>query len=201
MVNRVQPIMMAFATVLAVAGCTERPRTYSTADGDRVLFEEDFSGSSLSPRWLASGPGASIERGHLHVERLRNHPVWLTTPLPTNVQLEFDAWTTSDEGDIKFELAGDGQSFATTPNYRPTGYVFVFGGWNNSRSVIARLDEHAQDRVSRTDRKVRPNRRYHMVVTRAGILSGRSTDRSPADQDPDPSQDRVMSTSPLADGT
>ena len=42
-------------------------------------------------------------------------------------------WADSEEGDIKIELNGDGRSFAKSANYRPSGYVLVFGGWNNSK--------------------------------------------------------------------
>lgn len=156
-------------TALSMVGCSEQPRTYSTATSpSELIFADTFSGVSLSPRWRPSGPGATVEGGHLRVEGLKNHPLWLDIKLPTDVQIEFDAWSSTDEGDVKFELAGDGTSFATTANYKPTGYVFVFGGWNNSRSVLAKLDEHDPDRVTRTDRRVVPGQRYRMVVTRRG---------------------------------
>ncbi len=154
---------------LSGAACTERPRTYSTsAETPRLIYEDDFSGDQLSRRWRPSGPGASLQDGHLQVEGLKNHPLWLEVNLPTDVSIEFDAWTSRDEGDIKFELAGDGQSYATTANYKPTGYVFVFGGWNNSRSVLARLDEHDPERITRTDRRVVPDKRYRMAISRRG---------------------------------
>ena len=41
----------------------------------------------------------------------------------------------SPEGDIKVEIFGDGTDHAS-------GYVLIHGGWNNSLSIIARLDEH-----------------------------------------------------------
>lgn len=160
---------MRAIVALTLISCAERPRTYTTKDASsEVIFEDDFSSEQLSPSWQPSGPGATVEAGHLRVEGLRNHPVWLKLPLPNDVRIEFDVWTSREEGDIKFELAGDGESYATTANYKPSGYVFVFGGWNNTRSVLAKLDEHDPDRITRTDRKVAPDKRYHMVISRRG---------------------------------
>jgi hypothetical protein len=42
---------------------------------------------------------------------------------------------------------GDGQSHATQQSYtNATSYLAIFGGWKNQYHVLARLDEHAQDR-------------------------------------------------------
>jgi hypothetical protein len=142
---------------------------YSTrAVEGEVIFRDDFDREQLGPSWFASGEGASIEEGKLVVQDLRNHPVWLTLALPGDVRVEFDAWAQSEEGDIKVELAGDGRSFATTMNYVATGYVLVFGGWNNTLSAIARQDEHGRDRVTTTEFKVQEGKRYHFVLTRTG---------------------------------
>jgi hypothetical protein len=61
--------------------------------------------------------------------------LWLKAKLPDNVVVEFDARSQSPEGDIKCEIFGDGTDHAS-------GYVLIHGGWNNSLSIIARLDEH-----------------------------------------------------------
>ena len=37
---------------------------------------------------------------------------------------------------MKWEMFGDGRNHST-------GYVFIFGGWRNRESRIAKLDEHA----------------------------------------------------------
>lgn len=150
-----------------VSACTEVPRTYSTAFAPgREIVRDDFERDELGEQWFLSGDGVKIEDGHLVVEGAKNHPAWLTTPLPDAVRIEFDAWTDDEEGDIKVELAGDGSSFATTVNYVATGYVFVFGGWNNRLNVIARQNEHGADRVSTSEPNVVPGRRYHMTIIR-----------------------------------
>ena len=157
------PLALVFA-----AACEEVPRTYSTSsDGARVLFTDNFDRAALGSEWLTTGPGAVIDRGVLRLADLHNHPVWLNRELPDAVRVEFDAWAETDEGDIKVELAGDGVSFAKTASYTATGYVFIFGGWNNSLNVIARLDEHGDDRVAApAEPKVELDRRYRVAITR-----------------------------------
>lgn len=161
--------MHRLALLLPLAACgwfTEVPRTYSSAGNATVVFSDDFSAPQLGPMWHTTGPGAAIVDGALVVENLRNHPVWLTLPLPDDLRIEFDARATSDEGDIKFEFAGDGKSYARTASYKASGYVVIFGGWANSLSAIVRRDEHGGDRRTTHKPKVEPNRRYHFVVTR-----------------------------------
>ncbi len=156
------------ACLLGIA-CEELPRTYSSGlDQLPPLFADDFTSPTLGSAWKTTGEGAQVVDGHLTVEGLHNHPVWLTTPLPDNVIIEFDVWTEGDEGDIKFEIAGDGKSYATSVNYRASGYVLIFGGWNNQLNVIARQDEHGKDRKTIDTPQVEPRRRYHMKVTRDG---------------------------------
>lgn len=161
--------LLPLAVLLGATGCEEVPRTYSTraADGE-VLFRDDFERAELGDDWIVTGPGATIDNGVLKVEDLKNHPLWLSRPLPDDVRIEFDAWATTDEGDIKVELAGDGHSAATSINYTATGYVLIFGGWNNSLNAIVRRNEHGRDRKTVGEPKVEPGRRYHFVVTRSG---------------------------------
>lgn len=169
--RRVRPpaLRTAFtvATTLATVSCTEVPRTYSTraAVGERI-FTDDFSGG-LSDAWNATAPdGVKVDNGVLKLSGVKNHPLWLEQTLPDDVRIEFDAWATTDEGDIKVELAGDGKSVATTLNYVATGYVVIFGGWNNSLNAICRMREHGRDRETTSDPKVEPGRRYHFELTR-----------------------------------
>jgi hypothetical protein len=50
--------------------------------------------------------------------------------------------------------------------------VFILGGWNNTLDVIARKDEHGDDRLAvPTEPAIEPERRYHVAITRrAGEL-------------------------------
>jgi len=160
------------ALALALPACEELPRTYSTQAATLTpLYRDDFDGPELAAVWRSTGEGARVEDGALVVEGLRNHPLWLTLELPDDVRIEFDAWAESEEGDIKVELAGDGVSVARTANYVASGYVIVFGGWNNELSAIARRSEHGKDRLTATEPRVEPGRRYHFTLLRqAGTL-------------------------------
>ncbi len=164
-----RPMRAALALTL-LAACdglfTEVPRTYSSAGNAELLYRDEFTRAELGPDWRTTGPGASIVDGALVVENLHNHPVWLTRPLPDDVRIEFDALAHSDEGDIKVEFAGDGASFARTTSYKATGYVMIFGGWNNSSNALVRRDEHGGDKRTTASPKVEPGRRYHVVLTR-----------------------------------
>ena len=135
-----------------------------------MIFTDDFE-DGLGKHWHATGDGASVEGGLLVVSGARNHPLWLDLDLPDAVRIEFDAWATTDEGDIKVEVFGDGKSYATTVNYTASGYVVIFGGWNNTLNAIVRKNEHGRDRVTTSEPKVQPDKRYRFVITRtAGEL-------------------------------
>jgi hypothetical protein len=162
-------VRCAAAAAALSAACQELPRTYSTAGGTgQVVVQDGFDRPQLGPNWRTTGPGVELRDGAIVLEDARNHPVWLETPLPDDFRIELDAWADSDEGDIKVEVAGDGHSSATSASYVASGYVLVFGGWNNSLHVIARRDEHGKDRVSVDEPKVEAGRRYHWTITRMG---------------------------------
>ncbi|MBJ6759471.1 hypothetical protein JGU66_01770 [Myxococcaceae bacterium JPH2] len=135
-------------------------------------FADDFNRAELGEAWNVTGPDAvKLEDGALVVEHTANRPVWLKQPLPPNATVEFDAWSDSPEGDIKVEAWGDGRSFYTGDlrlQYTATGYVFIFGGWRNTQSVIARQHEHTADRAARAGAAVQPGRHYHFKITRRG---------------------------------
>lgn len=129
-------------------------------------FTDAFERPAIGPDWVSTGGSAwSIRAGALWGAGTRNDPLWLRMRLPRDVAIEFTARsetaTGSRPGDIKIEVFGNGRDHAS-------GYVLVFGGWGNAVSVIARLDEHGNDRVERRDRKVEIGRTYRMRVERRG---------------------------------
>ncbi|MCA9618211.1 MAG: hypothetical protein KC731_04300 [Myxococcales bacterium] len=139
-------------------------------------FRDDFEREQLGEAYRATSAAWQIEGGALCGRGAKNHGVWLTRRLPRDARITFDAWTTSTDGDLKVELWGDGKSHATGNSYDDaTGYLAILGGWSNRRHVLARLDEHGDDRVvmevepSATTGPAAPvfaGRRYRFVIER-----------------------------------
>jgi hypothetical protein len=151
-----------FALTLAAA-CVPR--------GDPALegsFEDDFERKDLGPLWRNTGGPYTIVNGELKIRGARNKPLWFRRTLPRDARIEFDVRSESPEGDIKVEVYGDGISRATAESYTATSYVVIFGGWSNSLNLIARLDEHAEDRAVGPRRKVEQGHKYHMKIERNG---------------------------------
>jgi hypothetical protein len=128
-------------------------------------FHDRFDGPEVGPSWWSAGGPWMLRGGELWGAGTRNDPLWLQMRLPRDVAIEFSARSEtasgSRPGDIKVEVFGNGRDHAS-------GYVLVFGGWGNTLSAIARLDEHGADRVERRDRKVEIGRTYRMRVERRG---------------------------------
>lgn len=138
-------------------------------------FADDFNRVALGDNYFTTGMHWRIVGGELLGPDAHNNPLWLQMKLPRDVAIEFDARSEtgvgSRPGDIKFEIFGNGRDAAS-------GYVCIFGGWGNTISVIARLDEHGEScgnvragapcRVERRDKRVEIKRTYHMRVERKG---------------------------------
>jgi hypothetical protein len=140
-------------------------------------FEDDFNRAELGGDWNALSPAWRIENGRLCGRGAKNRGVWLTRRLPANARIEFEAYAESATGDLKVELWGDGQSGATGNSYtNATSYIAIFGGWKNSKHVLARLDEHGDDRLEldvdpksddERERPVSAGQAYHFKIERA----------------------------------
>lgn len=150
--------------LVALAACKVKdppPITQAWTD----TFDRDTTGGN----YYKSGPGYGVAGGALSAKGAHNHPLWLRKKLPHDVRVELDAWSTEPRGDIKVEMFGDGKSFDPDGGaYTATGYEVIFGGWFNSKSIIARLDEHGKDVVQRVEPKVVPARHYHWKIERSG---------------------------------
>jgi len=132
-------------------------------------FEDTFDRSQIGANYHNTGGPYQIADGKLNVQDAYNKPLWLKRELPRDAVVEVDVMSKTPDGDIKLELWGDGESFATTKGaYLASSYVFIFGGWSNSISVLARLDEHGHDRKERHDIKVKVGQRYHFKIRRKG---------------------------------
>jgi len=127
----------------------------------KVPFSDDFERAELGPHWWSSGGFWRVVGGRLYSPGVKNNPLWLRARLPDEAVVEFDVVSAGDGGDVKCEIFGDGRDHAS-------GYILVFGGWNNAISTIARLDEHGADRRERRDRRVEKNHKYRFRVERKG---------------------------------
>lgn len=167
-------VVLVFVALGFIANCKSREVGSSAPpaglSGGVLVFEDDFSGAEPGDSWHRgtgeSGKGAwTVENGGVEGSSLRNDPLWLTKPLPDSVRVEFEAQAKTEVGDLKVEIFGDGENHAS-------GYVLIFGGWNNRLDVIARLDEHGDDRKSRNTRGVELDRVYKMAIVRtsSGLL-------------------------------
>ena len=141
------------------------------------VFRDFFERPTLGPDYNATSTAWRMQRGRLCAARARNHPVWLRRRLPPQARIEFDAMSSSADGDIKVEAWGDGTSAASGLSYGDaTSYLFIYGGWKNRLHVLARLNEHGDDRKALdiapsgqklNARPVRPHRIYHFKIERS----------------------------------
>jgi hypothetical protein len=162
----------------ALGGCGTGSTAATPAQGGRVVFEDHFERTDVGAEWLDTGGGYAIVNGELRAQGARNRPLWLKRKLPRDARVELKARSMSPAVDIKVEVFGDGASRAVRASYTATSYVFILGGWNNSRSIIARMDEHGEDRQVRTDPRGEQGRSYAFSISRRGgrvdwLLDGR----------------------------
>ena len=158
-------LLTAFALALLPSlACTPQGDTGIGQEG----FSDNFDRTQLGQDWNITGGAWRIVDGALRIRESRNHPLWLRRTLPRDVRVEFDA--TSTTHDIKVEVFGDGVSHALGESYTATSYVVIFGGWGNQLNVLARMDEHAEDRVVGAPRRVEANQRYHFIIERRGSV-------------------------------
>jgi hypothetical protein len=149
------------------------PRPFHAIEGSAAP-----AGVDPGPDWMATAPGIwRIEAGRLCGEHARNHGIWLNRALPANLRIEFDAFSDSADGDLKAEYWGDGRSYATALSYtNATSYLTIYGGWHNKFHVLARINEHGNDRKEITvdpnsddprEKPVVAGQGYHFKVERS----------------------------------
>lgn len=133
-----------YGLALSALALSARPRAPS--EGGALIFSDDFNRAQLGPDWRQSEPDQGwpagtwrIEEDRLVAEKIRNAALWLQKPLPQKVRIEFKARAHTPDGDVKCEVFGDGRT-------HQSGYVAIHGGWRNAVNIIARQDEHGEDR-------------------------------------------------------
>jgi len=101
-----------------------------------VPYKDNFDRATLGDAWWSNGGLWRIADGRVYSPGVGNNPLWLKARLPPDVRVEFDVRSEGPDGDIKWEMYGDGRNHST-------GYIFLFGAWRNRESRICKLDEHA----------------------------------------------------------
>jgi hypothetical protein len=130
-----------FVPVLALLVVVNLPFLHLLLRGDAdvkaaVPFHDDYDRASLGDAYWSNGGDWRIVAGQVYSPGVGNNPLWLKARLPRDVRIQFDVRSEGADGDVKWEAFGDGRNHAT-------GYVFIFGGWHNRETKIAKLDEHA----------------------------------------------------------
>jgi hypothetical protein len=162
------PLIFMSLAALAVLSCSSEKAASSSPPKGELIFSDNFDRSDLGDDWRDTGGGYRIVNGELRAQGARNKPLWLLRKLPRNARIDFRARSESSAVDIKVEVFGDGRSKATKASYNATSYVVILGGWNNTRSIIARMDEHGDDRKVREVPKGEQGKSYAFSITRLG---------------------------------
>ncbi len=147
--------------VAATPACGKKKRKAGSSEdltGGILVLSDDFQRDAVGDQYLTKSTKWSITDGWLHIQGDRNEGLWLTMPLPERVRVEFDARSMTTEGDIKCEI------FNAEPRHQ-TGYIAILGGWKNALSVLARLDEHGEDRME-SPAKVDIGKVHHFALVR-----------------------------------
>jgi hypothetical protein len=128
-----------------------------------VPFKDDYDRATLGNDYWSNGGHYRIADGQLYAPGAGNNPLWLKARVPADARIEFDVRGEAATGDIKWEAWGDGRNHST-------GYIFLFGAWQNRESRIAKLDEHAlteQEMKAQLANVLRP---YPRVLSGADAL-------------------------------
>lgn len=142
--------------LLALTGCKKH------VEADVSLpFTDDFERSALGPNWFPSGGHWIIDNGAAYTTGANNAPCFLKVALPADVVIEVDVKSETSAVDCKLELMTDGRT-------HQSGYIFILGGWDNKLSVIARLDEHGQDRKVKDPTNVRGGENHRWRIEKKG---------------------------------
>ena len=165
-------LSLLFAFGVLCLGCQKRalppnvaPSPKAFLVGGTQVFSDSFERAELGDDWQTTHAGWKIKEGAVNDTNAKNKGLWLKTLLPERVRVEFTARSEPlpdgkpFPGDLKCEI------FATTPEHQ-AGYVLINGGWSNRLDIIARLDEHGDDRLSKEASVVKPSVTYRWAVVR-----------------------------------
>ncbi len=166
-------VVVAALPVLALAVRPSASTTVAIGSG----FTDNFDRATLGDNYWTMGDFWRIADDQLFSPGAHNNPLWLRAALPADVDVEFDARSESPEGETKCEIFGNGYDHAS-------GYILIFGGFGNTVTAIARLDERGLPvdaqvpspipngghiSVQRHDLRVEQGKTYHWTVSRKGM--------------------------------
>ena len=159
-----------------IAGCQQKeiPPRFTLGE---TIAEDDFQRDEIGPKWQTNHAGWSIVKGWVHSDAARNEGLYLSAELPSDVFIEFDARSEPKPGvktfpgDIKCDVFCEKPARQTCHKNHlcSTGYTIINGGWKNELDIIARRDEHGDDRKHRSttaSSKVKPSVVYHWAIAR-----------------------------------
>lgn len=142
--------------LVALGGCKRPPDT-----SGQLPYVDDFDRAELGPAWFPSGGDWRMRDGAVYSSFANNAPLFLNVSLPADVVIEVDVLSETRDVDSKIELMTDGRT-------HQSGYVFIFGGWSNKISCIARLDEHGKDRKEKSPTGAVGERWYRWRIEKKG---------------------------------
>lgn len=151
-------LLTTISACWAMSGCTPAAASLS------LPFHEEFDGDRLAAHWSSQDPGWKAIKGKLFNDGAHNIPLFLNLDLPDDVQVRFTARSESPDVDLKFEIFTDGRT-------HQSGYVIILAGWQNSKSIIARLDEHGPERSAA--RKLELRRTPVSAASKQAFMSSR----------------------------
>ena len=161
--------------LLAVTlGCEKRalpdlassPKTDPLTSGE-LVFQDDFNREALGDGYTTTHSGWKIVKGEVNDEDAKNKGLWLKRETPRNTRIEFTVRSEALSSGKAFPGDSKCEAFAKTPDHQ-AGYVFINGGWGNRLDVIARLDEHGDDRLAVPSKPVEEGRSYRWAIVRQG---------------------------------
>jgi hypothetical protein len=123
-----------------------------------IPYQDKFERATIGNAWWSNGGHWRIVDGQLYSPGVGNNPLWLKARLPPDARVEFDVRSEGPDGDVKWEMYGDGRNHST-------GYVFLFGAWRNRESRICKLDEHAPSQDEARARLAATARPYPRQMT------------------------------------
>jgi hypothetical protein len=160
---------LTLLALASLAACADKAKPLPAITS---AWSDSFERAAPGADYHDTDPGSyAISGGMLHAHGARNHPLWLRRPIPHDAVIELDAKSLTPDGDIKVEIWGDGHGHAANKDkvqYTSSGYVFIFGGWSNSASIIAKGNEHTPGLPTRREPRVEPGRLYHWKIVRKG---------------------------------